>query len=260
MLKLMTFNLRYDKPDPGTQNWAIRKDSIFELINYYQPDLIGTQELKLHQLLELQELLPNYQSVGGDRTGNGTDEHCSIFYKRSRITCLETKDFYLSETPTIPGSITPDWGNYAPRMATWGIFNVIDQSQSFILVNTHLAHLSSKAQEFSAELIVQYCQQFPLKESYLFLTGDFNTSPKSKARETFKQPLSDSVHFNDTLKNFNLEEQMTFHEFTGKGCKAIDTIYYDCRVRLQNIVIDKKQWKDVFPSDHFPVIADFLLF
>ena len=259
MLKLMTFNLRYDRPDPGTQSWTIRKDSICELINYYQPDLIGTQELKPHQLLELKDLLPHYQNVGGDRTGHGVDEYCSIFYHSSRITCLEAQDFYLSETPTIAGSITSDWGNYAPRMATWGSFQVIDQPQSFMLVNTHLAHLSTKAQELGAELIVQYCQQFSLTESYLFLTGDFNASPQSKTRETFKQPVSQSVHLNDAVEHLPLDEQKTFHEFTGEASKAIDTIYFDCRVQLQDTVIDKKRWKDIFPSDHFPVIADFLL-
>ena len=99
-----------------------------------------------------------------------------------------------------------------------------------------------------------------MNESYLFLTGDFNASPKSTTREIFKKSLSHSVQLNDAVENLPLDKQMTYHDFTGKTTKAIDTIYFDRRVRLQDIVIDKKQWKGVFPSDHFPVIANFILF
>lgn len=249
----MTFNLRYDRPDSGERNWAVRKNSISELINYYQPDVIGTQELKPNQLSELKELLPNYQNLGSDRQGDGTDEYCSIFYKKSSVTCLETGDFCLSETPSILGSITPHWDNYVPRMVTWGVFKISDRSPSITLLNTHFPHLSIKAQELSAKLIAEYCQRLTLTESYLFLTGDFNAPPKSLAREILKKPLADA------LENFSLEQQMTYHEFSGKAFKAIDTIYYDRRVKLQHAAIDKKQWKGILPSDHFPVIAEFSL-
>lgn len=255
-LKLMTFNLRYDRPDPGDRNWAVRKDSISELINHYQPDLIGTQELKANQLSELKKLLPNYESVGRDRQGDSTDEYCRIFYKKSIITCLETGDFCLSETPNILGSVTSDWENNLPRMVTWGIFQISDRSPSITLLNTHFPHLSVKAQEFSAKLIIEYCAQLDLTESYLFLTGDFNAPPQSRARKTLKQPLSDLTQLNDALENFSLGKQMTFHDFTGKAFKAIDTIYCDRRVKLKQVAIDNQRWKGIFPSDHFPVIGE----
>lgn len=258
-LKLMTFNLRYDRPDPGVQNWQMRKEAIAELIHHYQPDLMGTQELKPHQLSELKDLLPDYKTIGGDRRGDGTDEYCAIFYHQSKINCLETEDFYLSETPTIAGSITPHWDNYAPRMVTWGRFKIDNSERSLILLNTHFAHLSHKARELSAELIIRYCDRFPLEESYLFLTGDFNALPNSKEREILKHPLRDRIHFQDTLESLPMKDQKTFHGFTGKATTAIDTIYYDRRVKLQDIAIDKKRWQGVFPSDHFPIIANFIL-
>ncbi|MEM9543719.1 MAG: endonuclease/exonuclease/phosphatase family protein, partial [Cyanobacteria bacterium P01_E01_bin.42] len=207
----MTFNLRYDRPDPGKQNWQIRKAAIAELIHHYQPDLIGTQELKPHQLSELKELLPDYQTIGGDRRGDGSDEYCAIFYQQSRINCLETEDFYLSETPTIAGSITPHWDNYAPRMVTWGRFAMDNSARSLTLLNTHFPHLSHKARELSAELIIRYCDRFPLAESYLFLTGDFNALPNSKERKILKHPISSRVHFQDALESLPMKDQKTFH-------------------------------------------------
>jgi endonuclease/exonuclease/phosphatase family metal-dependent hydrolase len=49
--------------------------------------------------------------------------------------------------------------------------------------------------------------------------------------------------------------QDTYHEFTGKAWLAIDTIYCDSRCQLEKVKIDRQQWENVWPSDHFPVIA-----
>jgi hypothetical protein len=68
--------------------------------------LLGTQEGKSHQLADLQSLLPEYNIIGGDRTGTVTGEHCAIFYNPQYLKLEETQDFYLSDTPDVPGSIT----------------------------------------------------------------------------------------------------------------------------------------------------------
>lgn len=250
-LTVMTFNLRYDKPDPGDTNWQIRKSAIAQLVKHYHPDLIGTQEGKAHQLLDLHRLLPNYQSVGRDRLANGTDEHCAIFYHSQHLTCLETADFYLSDTPDIPGSITPSWENPLPRMATWGKFHFHPQSTDIILLNTHFEYKSGKARENSAQLIQQRLQQIQSSEAYLLITGDFNTQPNNPARNILHQTLQDA------LKEVPDDQQKTYHEFTGKAFAAVDTIYYDNRLQLETVNIDQGKWEEVFPSDHFPVIATF---
>ena len=79
MLTVMTFNLRYDKPDLGVYQWKKRLGPIASLVQHYKPDLLGTQEGKSHQLADLQALLPEYNIIGGDRTGTGISEHCAIF-------------------------------------------------------------------------------------------------------------------------------------------------------------------------------------
>ena len=44
MLKVMSYNLRYDYPDDGINRWDKRKDSVIELVRKYQPGIFGTQE------------------------------------------------------------------------------------------------------------------------------------------------------------------------------------------------------------------------
>ena len=255
--KIMTLNLRYDKPDPGEQNWRVRREAIAALIAHYCPDLIGTQEGKAHQLLDLHRLLPDYQSVGGDRTGTGTNEYCGIFYKTQRLKCLETGDFFLSDTPEIPGSITPDWGNPLPRMTTWAVFKLIGEVKNITLFNTHLDYQSAKARELGAKLICDRLGNFEPANSYLFLVGDFNAAPGTLPRQTFERPLSSGLQLQDALAGVELEQQMTFHDFTGKGLDAVDGIYYDSRASLKVVKVDRSRWRGILPSDHFPAIAEF---
>ncbi len=256
-LKIVTFNVRYDKPDPEQQNWQVRRDAVASLLSHYSPDLIGTQEGKPHQLLDLHRLLPLYQSIGSDRTGTGTNEYCAIFYHSQRLKCLDGGDFALSETPDVPGSITPHWRNNHPRMVTWGLFEMIETPQKIILFNTHLDYKSDIARQLGANLIYQRLRELDLTDTYLFLTADFNASPGTLPRQTFEQPLSHNRQLLDILSGLPLQAQMTFNNFTDYAFDAIDTIYYDSRVHLKNVKIDKHRWGGLIPSDHFPVIGEF---
>lgn len=258
-IKIMTFNLRYDKPDWGNQAWPARKQAVATIISQELPDILGTQEGKTHQLLDLCQLLPNYQSVGGDRTGRGYDEHCAIFYNTQRLTCLKQGDFWLSETPEIPGSIAAHWGNSLPRMVSWGVFQMAGGSQKIAIYNTHLDYNSIHARELSSQLICERMSQHYSPDSPLFLLGDFNDEPNSICRQTFLKPLSSDLQLFDVLGGLKLSQQLTFHDFTGQAFAAIDTIYYDTRVRLGAVNVNRLQIEGIWPSDHFPVSAEFEL-
>lgn len=255
-LKIVTFNLRFDKPDPGELNWRTRREAIATLITDYAPHLIGTQEGKAHQLLDLHRLLPDYQSIGRDRTGTDMGEYCAIFYHSQYCSLVERGDFSLSDTPEVPGSISPQWGNPVPRIATWAKFSVRDEPKTITLFNTHLDYHSATARELGAKLICHYLTQLDRVQTYLFLTGDFNSAPGTPPRESLHL-LGKQRQLNDALADLPLEQQLTFHDFTGKGSDAVDTIYYDSRLRLQSATVDTRCWQKVWPSDHFPVIAEF---
>lgn len=258
-LTVMTFNIRYDKPDPGEFNWQSRKSAIAKLINYYAPDIIGTQEGKPHQLLDLHRMLPSYQSVGRDRRGTGLDEHCAIFYRPERLKCIETGDFWLSETPEIVGSITPSWGNPYPRIVTWARFVGADSSQSLLFYNTHLDYYGMAARENGAITIHKHFSSLDLSQDYLFLTADFNTNPGTLPRQILERPLPSGYAMKDILEGWDLETQMTFNGFRDRATIAIDTIYYDSRLKPVWVKIDNDRWLDVLPSDHYPVIAEFVI-
>lgn len=254
-IKVMTFNLRYDKPDLGNQAWQVRKIAVAALIKAYGPDLIGTQEGKAHQLLDLHRLLPDYQSVGFDRTGTGNDEYCAIFYRLERWSCLDRGDFFLSDTPDFPGSRSVSWGNLLPRMASWAV--LVAESERVTIFNTHLDYQSAIARQLGVELIGARLANLDVTQSYVFLTGDFNAAPGTPPREALLLPLPNQLRLFDALSDRAREQQLSFHDFTGIAFDAVDTIYYDSRLRLQNVLIDSGQWQGILPSDHFPVMAEF---
>lgn len=256
-MKIITFNLRLDKPDPGNNAWTFRRNLVAQLIAQSDADLIGIQEGQAHQLLDLHRRLPDYQSIGVDRIGNGLGEHCAIFYNQQRLRCLNQGNFWLSETPNLVGSITSYWENPVPRMVSWGIFSILGLDSKIALVNTHFDYHSTGARDLSAELIWNYLGSMNTEEYFLIVTGDFNAEPGSQARKTFLNPLKNGVQLCDALADLDLPDQMTYHEFTGQAFAAVDTIYYDSRLKLKQVTIDRSSIEDILPSDHFPVIAEF---
>ena len=48
--KVMSFNIRLDVKSDGENQWEKRKDKVASLMNYYEADFIGGQEVQNHQL------------------------------------------------------------------------------------------------------------------------------------------------------------------------------------------------------------------
>jgi endonuclease/exonuclease/phosphatase family metal-dependent hydrolase len=258
-LKFLTFNLRYDKPDPGSRAWTARRPLVAALIARHEPHAFATQEGLAHQVLDLHRLLPAYQSVGGCRCGTGLSESCAVFFKKEEYDCLQTGDFYLSETPRLPGSVTPHWGNRLPRMATWACLTRRGDGRQVLVCNTHFDHESAAARHRSAELIraqmADLGQQFPA--AMLIVSGDFNAEPEDACRQALLGPLGNELGLRDALAALPRAEQPTFHDFTGTAFRASDTIYHDSRAGLLHVAIDRAGVGGIWPSDHYPVLAAF---
>ena len=66
-LEVMTFNVRLDAPSDSANNWKYRKDNVCQMITYYQPDLLGMQEVRHNQMEDLKQGLPQYTALGVGR-------------------------------------------------------------------------------------------------------------------------------------------------------------------------------------------------
>ncbi|KAK3007316.1 hypothetical protein RJ639_016250 [Escallonia herrerae] len=120
-LTVMTFNLLEDQAEDSPNSWQARKDLCVSVITSYSPMILCTQQGVKSQLEYLQQCLPGYNQMGISRKGSEdtSDEHCTIFYDKEKVELLEGGTFWLSESPSVPGSMS--WGSEVPCIATWAI-------------------------------------------------------------------------------------------------------------------------------------------
>lgn len=250
-LRAMSFNVRLPAESDGPDRWEQRRELMVRTLREQQPDVIGTQELFAEQGDYLAEQMPEYAWFGRGRESDGGGEHMGVFYRRDRLKVVESGDFWLSDTPQTPGSIS--WGHPHPRMVTWALFETVAEGRRFYLFNTHFPYRSEDedARLRCAQAISQRLRALP-KEVPVVLTGDFNTTPDSRAHAQFDDLLKDAW----TAASRRAGPEGTFHGFKGQPQKRIDWILF------RGLHVDAFHTVDAqenghYPSDHFPLLVEF---
>ncbi len=249
----MSFNVRYPNPGDGADRWESRRDLLVATIRDARPDLMGTQELFKEQGDYIVEKLPEYAWFGRSRRGNSENEHMGVFYRKESMRLVESGDYWLSETPDAPASMS--WNVTLPRMVTWGLFEHAPTKRRLYFLNTHFAHRreDAEARTKSAQVIADRIAKMPAGVPSI-LAGDFNAGLDTEAYRVLTAILKDArVGMKDPAGEIG-----TFHGFSGKpGVARIDWILYrgDVRPRRFETIVTNAGGR--YPSDHFPVIAEF---
>ena len=249
-LTVMSLNIRLPADGDGANRWELRRHLTAATIRQAAPDVIGTQELFKRQGDDLVARLPRYRWIGIGRSGTGRaeDEHMGVFYRADRLRVERWGNFWLSDTPAVPGSIT--WGHPYPRMVTWAIFRERD-GRRFAMFNTHLPYRAEDeaAREKGVALLAARIPGIA-GDLPVVLTGDFNTGPDSPTHRRLAQELTDAW----TATNRRSGPEATFHGFTGKPDRRIDWIFERGFTPVSVTTVDTHRG-DVFLSDHYPVVA-----
>lgn len=175
-LSVMTFNMRYDNPEDGQNNWRFRRERIAGVIKAQEVDVLGTQELLSNQFNDLSGLLTGYQGVGvGRLVGAESGEYCAVFFRKDRFTLLDSGTFWLSETPEVVGSL--GWDGACERIATWVVLRDRDGRELFF-IDTHLDHVGQVARDEGVSLLMKRIETLSGGRPVI-LTGDFNSEPGS---------------------------------------------------------------------------------
>lgn len=247
-LRVMTFNVRTPSPD-GVNVWENRRDLFVRTIRDADPDVFGTQELHKEQGDYVVAKLPHYAWFGEGRRGGDGDEHMGVFFRTDRLKVLESGNFWLSDTPDVPGSIS--WGHPFPRMVTWALFERKADGRRFYFFDTHLPYRDEDeaARTKGAKEILAHIEALP-KNVPVVLVGDFNTTPASRAHALLATVLTDAR----ATAPERAGPDKTFHAFTGLPTEQIDWILTRGFTALSADTITVHDGK-VYPSDHFPVRA-----
>ena len=261
ILRVMAFNIRYDNPDDGSDIWTNRKDNVISMINFYDADIIGTQEVLKNQKVYLDEHLKGFISVGVGRE-NGVDkgEFSAVFFKRDRFELLNSGTFWLSETPEVIGSV--GWDAALERISTWVKLKDKTTNNEFFVFNTHYDHMGQQARIKSSELLIEKIKSLS-GELPVILTGDFNVT---KDNDAYKTIVAD-----EDLKMYDSQfsssqphhgPNWTFHGFEEVPVNErpkIDYIFVNNKVTVLKHGILSDRFDGGYPSDHLPVLIEAII-
>ena len=250
-LRVMTFNVRTTiGVNDGREAWPKRRDLFIATIRGAHPDVMGTQELSQMQGDYVVEKLPGYAWFGIDRKGGHSDEHMGVFYRRDRLDLLKLGNFWLSETPDVPGSNT--WHTPFPRMVTWGLFKDKASGKRFYFFNTHFPYRDQDEpiRTKEAQVLIDQIARIDAEGLPLVLTGDFNTTPSSGAYALVSKALTDIRKAAPKVAG----PDETFHNWTGKADRRIDWMFERGFTPLSDVTLTTHRGT-LYPSDHFPVLA-----
>lgn len=253
-IKVMTYNIRYDNPGDGPNEWSKRKHKVIDLIKKYDPDIIGVQEALHHQLLDIENQLAAYDFFGAGRDdGKQKGEHSAIFIKKDRFKVLDENTFWLSQTPNVPGS--KHWDAAITRVVTWGKLHDKRSDKSFIMINTHFDHIGKESRKQSAAIIKDSAAVMG-KDLPVIITGDFNFT---REQPPYQVMMDDSgLRIIDTAPAKAPGTACGF-EVGSRPCSAIDYIFHSPHFKSKNYKVVQDNDGTYYPSDHLPVIVSLTL-
>lgn len=249
-LKVMSFNVRTPADTAPQKRWPDRREALVATIRTAHPDVMGTQELVKEQADYLAAQLPDYQWFGEGRRGGDGDEHMGVFYDSKALALEQSGNFWLSDTPDVPGSIS--WGNLFPRMVTWGLFRRVTDGRRFYLFNTHLPYREEDEPQRvrGAQAIVAHLKTLS-PDVPVVVTGDFNSEPGGPTYAAFTTALQDAR----TQVAAPRGPKKTFHDFTGKATTELDWVLVRGFKARSFATLDGRV-DGILPSDHFPLLVE----
>lgn len=249
----MTYNIRLNVAVDGENAWPLRKEYLTSQIRFYEPDILGVQEGTPSQVVEMSELLPNYNQVGIGRDGEGEGESSNIYYKKGRFIVKESATFWLSETPN---EISKGWDADFNRVCTYALLKDKKTKKYVFVFNTHLDHVGEEARTNGIQLILSKIKTINSKNYPVIFMGDLNSEPTSDRITNLKKVMTDCRDISEekpfgpsgTFNSFKHNEPVT---------RLIDYIFVyknnKFKVEKYAILSDSKDLK--YPSDHLPVFV-----
>ena len=252
-VRLMSFNVRYFNNNVDYENgWDHRKRSIPSMLADVRPDVFGTQEITDVQLAYLDRQVPAYKHVGIFREGDWKGECASVFYNTGKVELLDWGAFWLSETPDQPSL---GWDAAVKRTAVWAQLKMKDSGKSFLFISTHLDHKGPDAKIKGLDLILDTIPSINKNKLPVFIVGDFNMTPNDPGLEGIRAQMQDA------RENASLSDsKYSFNGFGRSWTGNIDYIWYNGAKKCRAFRVISRKYNHInYISDHYPIMADFVL-
>jgi len=244
---VITSNIRFSTTDDGLHRWENRRPLLARILLSHRPALIATQEGREPQLRELASSLSPLKLVTDGRPWIDERMYPCLFVDPAQVDVISNGDFWLSDTPEIPGSVS--FESTFPRLCTWARVKI--GGEAWLVASTHLDHVLVETRKQQAHVLVKQLQALRENGEPLLLMGDFNDDPSSETHEILLNG------FADLTDPWSKPEEASHHPFSGicPTGHRIDWILVPQSKMVAEIFLDKTNEDGKWPSDHFPVIC-----
>lgn len=251
---VMSFNIRLNLPSDSSNSWPNRKQMAFNLVRFYQPDIMGLQEVLADQRLDFESELNEFAYVGSGREdGLSKGEAAVIGFLKRRYDLVQSGHFFLSETPEKPSL---GWDASFVRPTIWAkVFDKQTKSE-ILIINVHFDNTGKKARSESGKMIADFISK-NRKNAKVIVTGDFNTDLQSGELNGLVNSQVKPVQNFSVPVNYG--PSWSFHAF-GKyqlsERKLIDYIFLSEEWSVKRLGVLTDNWENKWSSDHCPVLAE----
>ena len=244
-----SFNIRYENYFEISLNnsWPARKTTVLNTIYKYLPDVIGFQELRLNQKIFVEKNLPLYQYIGRPRSPDFTDESNGILFNKQKFLLMDSGTFWLTETPDI---VSKYESVYHYRICTWIKVYSYKFKDIIYFFNTHLedGHLFiTFLQEVN---LLKRIKEITKNEGNVFVIQDVFKEGYKSFSDYFQDFRNTYHNFSGIYNNPKWKVDHLFYQNFGNSNKHFVPLFYDVLTKKVN---------GKFPSDHFPLYAQFNL-
>lgn len=249
----MSWNIRLDVKSDGENGWEKRKDKVVGLMNYYEADFIGAQEVLNHQLVYLKDGLQGYDYIGAGRDdGKQAGEYSCIFYKKEKYKLIRQSTFWLSPTPDTPSK---GWDAAYNRVCSFGLFRHKKTKQMLWVFNTHLDHIGKIARLESVKLIIKKIMELNTAHYPVIVSGDFNSRPEDEPSQYMMMNMQNCRTISSLV--YGAADTWNAFKFNEKPDGCIDYIFVsvDQRIQVSKFATLTDSYDMKYPSDHFPILA-----
>lgn len=259
-VRVGSYNIRMsgmDKASPDN-NWSMRKNRLWTSIEKCGFDIFGLQEVSSEAQIDLKERFLDtygfYFFSPYAEDGNG-DKAQGVMYRSDLYILEDVHNFWLGPEPTkMSKSDVGNKGNYC-RGGFCGTLTHKPTGIRLFFMNTH-GCLNEQAKIDYAKVFEQMEKLYNTDALPSVFVGDFNVEPKHQMYEAIVEYWKDSYIEAKTktgVKN-------TFNAWKHpEGDRRIDFIFYRGDAEPLSYCCDNKLYEGLYPSDHFPLYADFII-
>jgi len=262
-LRVATYNVHYIILSKETGAWSVadwerRKGPLDLAFKALDADVIGFQEMESFShgsdgSVNLARDWLSGQNPGCGVAASGDSKVFPstqpIFYRKARLARVDHGWFFFSETPDVIYSRTFN-GSY-PAFASWAQFEERDTGKRFRVVNFHFDYSSGSNQRRSAMLVRDRVKPWVEAGERVFVIGDINDDWDSVPAQVMGKAGVSWLPVEGSTYHWNRGINVT---------SPVDHIGYSAGLNpVSGPVVIRKRFDGEWPTDHYPVVADFVL-